>query len=75
MDIKFLGLDPKGVFKNIETIQDLLLNKFASIEILKIWFESYKKSGKMIFFRFIDRDESIEIIQESHERWKLLKKK
>tara|TARA_X000000950_G_scaffold283498_1_gene384438 strand:- start:635 stop:1243 length:609 start_codon:yes stop_codon:yes gene_type:complete len=75
VDIKFLGLDPKGVFKNIETIQDLLLNKFASIEILKIWFESYKKSGKMIFFRFIDRDESIEIIQESHERWKLLKKK
>ena len=70
VDIKFIGLDPEGTFKNIETIQDLVLNKFASLEILKIWFESYKKSGKMIFFRLIDRDESIEIIKNSHERWK-----
>ena len=70
VDIKFIGLDPKGTFKNIETVQDLVLNKFASLEILKIWFESYKKSGKMIFFRLIDRDESIEIIEDSHERWK-----
>ena len=70
VDIKFIGLDPEGTFKNIETVQDLVLNKFASLEILKIWFESYKKSGKMIFFRLIDRDESIEIIEDSHERWK-----
>ena len=70
VDIKFIGLDPEGTFKNIETIQDLVLNKFASLEILKIWFESYKKSGKMVFFRLIDRDESIEIIKNSHERWK-----
>ena len=73
MDIKFIGLDPRGTFKNIETIQDLFLNKFSSLEILKIWFESYKKAGKMIFFRFLDKDESIEIIKDSHERWKLLK--
>ena len=74
VDIKFIGLDPEGTFKNIETIQDLVLNRFASLEILKIWFESYKKSGKMIFFRLIDRDESIEIIKNSHERWKHLSK-
>ena len=74
VDIKFIGLDPEGTFKNIETVQDLVLNKFASLEILKIWFESYKKSGKMIFFRLIDRDESIEIIEDSHERWKHLSK-
>lgn len=74
VDIKFIGLDPEGTFKNIETIQDLVLNKFASLEILKIWFESYKKSGKMIFFRLIDRDESTEIIKNSHERWKHLSK-
>lgn len=73
VDIKFIGLDPRGTFKNIETIQDLFLNKFSSLEILKIWFESYKKAGKMIFFRFLDKDESIEIIKDSHERWKLLK--
>ena len=74
VDIKFIGLDPEGTFKNIETIQDLVLNKFASLEILKIWFESNKKSGKMIFFRLIDRDESIKIIKNSHERWKHLSK-
>ena len=74
VDIKFIGLDPEGTFKNIETIQDLVLNKFASLEILIIWFESYKKSGKMIFFRLIDRDESTEIIKNSHERWKHLSK-
>ena len=74
VDIKFIGLDPEGTFKNIETIQDLVLNKFASLEILKIWFESYKKSGKLIFFRLIDRDESIKIIKNSHERWKHLSK-
>ena len=74
VDIKFIGLDPEGTFKNIDTIQDLVLNKFASLEILKIWFESYKKSGKMIFFRLIDRDESTEIIKNSHERWKHLSK-
>ncbi len=74
VDIKFIGLDPEGTFRNIETIQDLVLNKFASLEILKIWFESYKKSGKMVFFRLIGRDESIEIIKNSHERWKHLSK-
>lgn len=73
VDIKFIGLNPEGTFKNIETMQDLVLNKFASLEILKIWFESYKKSGKMVFFRLIDRDESIKIIEGYHERWKLLK--
>ena len=74
VDIKFIGLNPEGTFKNIETMQDLVLNKFASLEILKIWFESYKKSGKMVFLRLIDRDESIEIIKDSHERWKRLSK-
>ena len=74
VDIKFIGLDPEGTFKDIKTIKDLVLNKFASLEILKIWFESYKKSGKMVFFRLIDRDESIEIIKDSHERWERLSK-
>ena len=67
VDIKFIGLDPEGTFKNIETIQDLVLNKFASLEILKIWFESYKKIWEDDFFRLIDRDESIKIIEDSHE--------
>ena len=72
-DIKFIGVDPNGTFGNIETIQELLLNKFSILEILRTWFESYKKSGKMVFFKFLENDESVEIIENSHKRWKLLK--
>ena len=72
-DIKFIGVDPNGTFGNIETIQELLLNKFSVLEILRTWFESYKKSGKMVFFKFLENDESVEIIENSHKRWKLLK--
>jgi len=72
-DIKFIGVDPNGTFGNIETIQELLLNKFSILEILRTWFESYKKSGKMVFFKFLENYESVEIIENSHNRWKLLK--
>ena len=72
-DIKFIGVDPNGTFGSIKTIQELLLNKSSILEILRTWFESYKKSGKMIFFKFLDKDESIKIIENSHKRWKLLK--
>lgn len=72
-DIKFIGVDPNGTFGNIETIQELLLNKFSVLEILRTWFESYKKSGKMVFFKFLENYESVEIIENSHNRWKLLK--
>jgi len=73
-DVKIIGVDPNGSFGNIETIQDLLLNKPSLLEILKMWFESYKKPGKMIFYKFLDKDQSVEIIEESHKRWFLLKK-
>ena len=61
-------MDP---LENIKTMQDLLLNKSSLLEILKIWFESYKKPGKMIFYKFLDKDQSVEIIEESHKRWLL----
>ena len=72
-DIKFIGVDPKGTFGSIKTIEELLLDKFSILEILRTWFESYKKSGKMVFFKFLNKDESIEIIEKSHKRWGLLK--
>ena len=73
-DIKFIGVDPNGTFGNIKTIQELSLNKSSILEILRTWFESYKKSGKMIFFKFLDKNDSIEIIEDSHKRWRLLNK-
>ena len=74
-DVKIIGVDPNGSFGNIKTMKDLSLNKFSLLEILKMWFESYKKPGKMIFYKFLDKDQSIEIIEESHERWLLSKNK
>lgn len=74
-DVKIIGVDPSGSFGSIETMQDLLLDKSSLLGILKMWFESYKKPGKMIFYKFLDKDQSIEIIEESHKRWLLSKNK
>ena len=64
----------KMLIGNIKTIQELSLNKSSILEILRTWFESYKKSGKMIFFKFLDKNDSIENIENSHKRWRLLNK-
>ena len=74
-DVKIIGVDPSGSFGSIETMQDLLLDKSSLLGILKMWFESYKKPGKMIFYKFLDKDQSVEIIEESHKRWLLSKNK
>jgi len=71
-DIKFIGVKPDGVFKDIENINQLLLSKPNVLEILKSWFLSYKKPGKMVFFRYIDKDESEKMIIEGNTKWKTL---
>ena len=68
-DYKFIGVSPDGTFKGIQSIEELLLEKPAALEILKLWFMSYKKAGKMTFIRFIGLEESKRILAESHDRW------
>lgn len=68
-DYKFIGISPTGTFKNIESIEDLLLKRPSVLEILKKWFSSYKKPGKMIFFRFIDKEEALTLLDEAHKKW------
>ena len=48
-DIKFIGVSPSGTFGHIQSIEQLLLEKPAVLEILKSWFLNYKKPGKMVF--------------------------
>ena len=60
-DIKFIGVSPNGTFGHIQSIEQLLLEKPAVLEILKSWFLNYKKPGKMVFYGYISRDESIQI--------------
>ena len=57
-DIKFIGVSPNGTFGNIQSIEQLLLEKPAVLEILKSWFLNYKKPGKMVFYGYIDRESS-----------------
>lgn len=69
-DIKFIGVSPNGIFGNIQSIEQLLLEKPAVLEILKSWFLNYKKPGKMVFYGYIDRESSIQFITEARKKWK-----
>ena len=69
-DYKLIGIDPNGTFSTYETIDEILMDKPAVLEILRNWFSSYKKPGKMVFFRYISKSEAIEIIENSHKKWK-----
>lgn len=69
-DIKFIGVSPNGIFGNIQSIEQLLLEKPAVLEILKSWFLNYKKPGKMVFYGYIDRESSIQLITEARKKWK-----
>ena len=71
LDIKLIGVSPTGVFKDYVSINDLFLEKPEVLNILKIWFESYKKQGKMVFYRYIDRTQALNYIEEAHLKWKL----
>jgi len=69
LDIKLIGISPTGIFKKYNSINDLFLEQPNILNILKIWFGSYKKPGKMIFFRFLDHSKAINYIEEAHLRW------
>ena len=69
-DYKLIGVDPNGTFSTYKTIDEILIDKPAVLEILRNWFSSYKKPGKMVFFRYISKSEAIKIIENSHKKWK-----
>ena len=73
-DIKFIGVSPNGTFGHIQSIEQLLMEKPAILEILKSWFLNYKKPGKMVFYGYIDRDESVRMIDSASAKWKTKKK-
>ena len=69
-DIKFIGLDPNGVFKGVESIEQLMFKHPAALEILKCWFSNYKGSGKMIFRKYLNLEQAKSMIAIAHGRWK-----
>jgi len=68
-DVKLVGIGKNSNFSKYEDINELLIEKPNVLNIIKQWFESYKKPGKMIFYRFMTKEESIKIIEEGHNRW------
>ena len=75
VDYKFIGVSPTGTFKDINSIEDFLYERPSALEILKTWFSSYKKPGKMIFFRYINKEEALTILDEAHKKWVRKKRK
>ena len=69
VDVKLIGVGNESFFSKYSDINDLLMDHYAAIEIIKKWFESYKKPGKMVFYRFISKDESLNIIRKGHKKW------
>ena len=69
-DIKFIGVSPSGTFGHILSIEQLLLEKPAVLEILKSWFLNYKKPGKMVFYGYMNRESSIQLLKKAQEKWK-----
>lgn len=69
-DIKFIGVSSESNFSYYESLEQLALEKPAILEILKHWFESYKEPGKMVFYKFLTKEESEVIINKAHEKWK-----
>ena len=72
-DIKFIGVSPNGTFRHIQSIEQLLLEKPAVLEIIKSWFLNYKKPGKMVFYGYISRDASFRLIDSARAKWKTKK--
>lgn len=70
IDYKFVGVSREGTFKHLGSIEDLFFEKPSVLEIIKLWFLSYKKQGKMVFFKFLDRREASRLIEAANQRWK-----
>ena len=69
IDIKLIAIDEKGIFSDYDSIDQLIFEKPDVLEILRSWFVSYKKPGKMVFYRYINKQESQKIIEDAHKKW------
>ena len=68
-DIKLIAINPRGSFKDITNIDNLLYEHSSITEILKLWFLNYKKPGKMVFIKYLNKSESQGIIEKAHLKW------
>jgi len=75
VDVKMIGVQANSTFKNYNSLSELLIKQPAVMEIIKTWFISYKKPGKMVFYKYLTSEESKQFIEEGFARWEKLKDK
>ena len=68
-DTKILAISEDNPFKDVETIQNMLIKYPNVIPIIKQWFEGYKGPGRMLFQGYGTADEAIKHIEEAHQKW------
>ena len=68
-DNKVIAVRDDGIFKKIDTLEEMLLKKPNVIPIIRAWFEGYKDPGKMVFMGYKNRKKTIKYIEESHINW------
>jgi inorganic pyrophosphatase len=69
VDTKVVGVLADGPFQKLDDIDDLLLNYYGALEIIRLWFEGYKGPGSLFFQGYAKRAEALEMIEESHDDW------
>jgi inorganic pyrophosphatase len=68
-DNKVIAITDNGVFDKIDSIAEMLVKKPTVIPIIKLWFEGYKKPGKMVFLGYEDKKKTIKYIEKAHKNW------
>jgi len=68
-DHKILAVPLEKPFKKIDSIGEMVRKYPGVIHIVRLWFEGYKKAGKIQFLGYMKQSESVKLIEDSHNKW------
>ena len=63
-------LDNEVPFKEIDTLEEMLISHPNVISMVRNWFTGYKKAGKMVFMGYETKSTTIKHIEKAHKKWK-----
>jgi inorganic pyrophosphatase len=68
-DDKLIAVTDDGPFKNIKSLNQMVMRFPAVMEIIRTWFMNYDGTGMNIFDKYANRRESVNIIEAGHRDW------
>ena len=68
-DDKLIAVADNSTLQNIGNLNDLDQNYPGISEIIKLWFENYKGNGKMQFMGFGNKQEALQMLEESKKHY------